>query len=58
MTWRKGPSVNPKLEQQAGAVIELVGCALKVFGGDRPTVEPPRFASGRDLEDDLGHGDF
>jgi hypothetical protein len=48
--------VNPKLEQQADAVGELVRRAQQVFGGEVPPVEPPVFAAERDLEDDLGRG--
>jgi len=56
--FRKGPSVNPRLEQELDAVLGVVSRAQKVFGGDTPPVDPPEFAPRRDLEDDLGRGHF
>jgi hypothetical protein len=46
--------VNPRLEQQADAVLGLVCRARNVFGGDTAPMEPPDFAADRHLEDNLG----
>jgi hypothetical protein len=50
--------VNPKLQQEADAVLGLVGRAKQVFGGDVPPTEPPVLGASRDLEDHLGRGYF
>lgn len=50
--------MNPKLAQEADAVLGLVHRAQQVFGGDVPPIEPPTFAAGCDLEDNLGRGYF
>jgi hypothetical protein len=49
--------VDPKLEQQADAVMELIRRAQQVFGDTAPTA-PPVFAARADLEDHLGRGHF
>jgi hypothetical protein len=48
--------VNPRIEQEVDGVLDVVAHAQKVFGGDRPTTDPPAFAPRRDLQDDLGRG--
>jgi hypothetical protein len=48
--------VNPKLEQEADAVLGLVRRAQQVFGGDVSPIEPPALAAARDVEDGLGRG--
>jgi hypothetical protein len=50
--------LHPGLEQELNTVLGVVSRAQKVFGGDSPVVNPPRFAPGRDLENDLGRGHF
>lgn len=50
--------MDPKLEQEADAVLGLVHRARQVFGGNVPPIEPPAFGPGRDLEDNLDRGYF
>jgi hypothetical protein len=50
--------VNPKLKQEADTVLGVVSCAQDVFGGQIAPTEPPGFAAGRDIEDNLGRGYF
>jgi hypothetical protein len=50
--------VNPKLEQETDTVLGLVCRAQNVFGGGTAPTEPPEFAAGRHIEDNLGRGYF
>jgi hypothetical protein len=50
--------VDPALEQQAGNVLVVLNRARQLFGGDRPSADPPAFVAPADLEDDLGRGWF
>ncbi|WP_375489660.1 hypothetical protein [uncultured Mycobacterium sp.] len=46
------------LEQQVDHVLAVLSRAQQVFGGDDPPVDPPVFAASRELEDNLGRGQF
>lgn len=50
--------MNPELEQEVSAVLRVVSHARNVFGCGVAPVEPPAFAAGRDIEDNLGRGYF
>lgn len=50
--------MDPRLEQQADAVLGLVCRAQHVFGAPTAAVEPPDFAADRHIEDHLGRGYF
>lgn len=49
---------NPSIETETNRVLSVVSRAVHVFGGDTEQVEPPRFAAARDIEDNLGRGQF
>jgi hypothetical protein len=51
-------AVESGLRQQASEVLDLVGRAKKVFGGDRAPQRPPTFAAPRDLEDGIARDRF
>ena len=58
LTVRKGPTVDPKLKDEARKVLTVVSHAHNVFGGDVAPVKPPAFTGDRNLEDNLGLGHF
>ena len=49
---------NPNVEAEADKLLATVSRALTVFGAPTPPADPPVFAAPRDLEDDLGRGQF
>ena len=50
--------VRPKLEQETQTVLRIVARARNVFGGTTAPADPPEFAAGYHLEDNLGRGHF